>query len=50
MLEVWEWKRKASEDLLKIPEGERIAYLKNKTDAVIAMLNLQKAKLQPFVK
>ncbi|MEP7169642.1 MAG: hypothetical protein ABI855_09765 [Bacteroidota bacterium] len=50
MLEVWEWKNKASEELLKIPEGERIAYLKKKTSAVIAKLNLRKGKLQPIIR
>ena len=50
MLEVWEWKRKASEELLKIPEGERIAYLKKKTAAIIVQLNLPKANLKPQLK
>ena len=50
MLEVWEWKNKASEELLKIPEGERIAYLKKKTAAIIALLNMPKAKLKPVLK
>ena len=50
MLEVWEWKEKASEQWLKIPEGERMAYLKKKTSAVIATLGLRKSNLQPLIR
>ena len=50
MLEVWEWKEKASEQWLKIPEGERMAYLKKKTSAVIAKLGLRKSNLQPLIR
>ena len=50
MLEVWEWKQKASEELLKIPEGERMAYLKKKTSAIIETLGLRKADLKPVIR
>ena len=43
MLEVWEWKEKASEQWLKIPEGERMVYLKKKTSGIIATLGLRKS-------
>jgi hypothetical protein len=49
-LDVWEWKEKAGEELLKIPSGERMAYLKNKTSAIIKELKLRKASLQPVKK
>ena len=48
--EVWEWKEKASEQWLKIPEGERMAYLKKKTSAVIATLGLRKSNLRPSIR
>ena len=50
MLEVWEWKEKASEEWLKIPEGERMAYLKRKTSGIIATLGLRKSNLRPVIR
>jgi hypothetical protein len=48
--EVWEWKEKASDELLKIPQGNRMQYLADKTAAIIAKLNLRKAKLKPVIR
>lgn len=49
-LEVWEWKDKAAQKWLEIPESERLNYLKKKTASVIAGLNIRKATLKPVLK
>ena len=49
-LEVWEWKDKAAQKWLEIPESERLNYLKKKTASVIAGLNIRRATLKPVLK
>lgn len=49
-LEVWEWKDKASQKWLEIPEAERLNYIKTKTAAVISGLNIRKATIKPVWK
>jgi len=48
--EVWEWKEKASADFLKVPEGQRLQYIADRTDAIIARLKIRKATLKPIVR
>ncbi len=49
-LEVWEWKDKASQKWLAIPEAERLNYIKTKTAATISGFNIRKASIKPVLK
>jgi hypothetical protein len=49
-LEVWEWKDKAAQKWLEIPESERLNYINTKTTAVIAGLKIRRATLKPVLK
>ena len=48
MLEVWEWKNKAYEELLKIPEGEWANYVQKKNESLISELNLTVVIREPI--
>ncbi len=43
-IEVWKWKARLSEELNRIPECERIDWIKKKTAATIAKLKMKKVK------
>ncbi len=49
-LEVWEWKDKASQKWLEVPEAERLSYIKTKTEAVISGRNIRRAHIKPVLK
>ena len=43
--EVWKWKEKAFNDLIEIPENERVEYIEKKTKHIIEKIKMKKREL-----
>ena len=49
-VEVWKWKARLSEELNRIPKGERVDWIKKKTASTVATLKIKKAKRKAVLK